>query len=64
MGNVVNDAQVLWDNDGKRLATCGVDGSIRIWAVRNGMLLRSFIGHEKEVRTVIFDGFNFGHFFL
>lgn len=37
------------------MATCGVDGSIRLWQVRNGMLLRSFIGHEKEVKNSILD---------
>ena len=35
------------------MVTCGVDGSIRLWQVRNGMLLRSFIGHEKEVMPSI-----------
>jgi len=43
---------VLFDKDSRRVLSSGVDGTIKLWSARNGMLLRNFTGHTQEVCQV------------
>src|SRR5208337_2509186 len=49
---------VVWDiacsPDGKRLATAGDDGTVRIWDAENLEELRVLRGHDEAVFTVVF----------
>jgi eukaryotic-like serine/threonine-protein kinase len=41
--------QTAWSPDGKRLASCSSDGSVKIWAVPERRPLRTLVGHEGFV---------------
>src|SRR5207302_1421071 len=40
--------------DGRRLLSCGLDGSIRLWDLETGRELRRFEGHDTRVECVSF----------
>jgi len=40
--------------DGRRLVTCGDDGSVKLWELPSGALLRSLPGHTRRVETARF----------
>jgi WD40 repeat protein len=44
--------QAAWAPDGKRLASCSTDGSVKIWSVPERKLLRTLVGHEGIVVAV------------
>jgi WD40 repeat protein/tRNA A-37 threonylcarbamoyl transferase component Bud32 len=44
--------QAAWSPDGKRLASCSTDGSIKVWSVSDRKLLRTMVGHEGIVIAV------------
>ncbi len=44
--------QTAWAPDGRRLASCSTDGSIKIWAMPDKRLLRTLVGHEGLVAAV------------
>lgn len=41
-----------WSADGRRLATAGEDGTVRVWDAATGALLLTLRGHEGMVRSV------------
>jgi WD40 repeat protein len=45
---------VLFSPDGARIASGGVDNSIKLWDAASGRLLRSFEGHSSYVASVAF----------
>ena len=51
-GNVVRTAAM--SVDGKLLASGSMDGTVKIWEVRTGRLIRTLVGHKNGVRAVIF----------
>jgi RNA polymerase sigma factor (sigma-70 family) len=40
--------------DGKQLASCGIDGTVRVWETATGKSLHEFKGHKAEVTSVAF----------
>src|SRR5207245_11667382 len=40
--------------DGKQLASCGIDGTVRAWETATGKSLHEFKGHKEEVISVAF----------
>jgi WD40 repeat protein len=49
-GGYVNDLEIAVSSD--TFATCGTDGVVRVWAIRDGQLLSEFRGHWGDVRAV------------
>jgi len=49
---VVNS--IVFDHDGKLLATASSDKSVRVWEVQTGKELRTLTGHSEEVTKVVF----------
>ena len=43
---------VSWSSDGRRLASSGADGTVRLWDAESGRELRSLAGHNGSVRSV------------
>ena len=41
---------IAYDARGSRLATAGVDGSVKVWDAETGALLASLEGHLQAVR--------------
>jgi WD40 repeat protein/tRNA A-37 threonylcarbamoyl transferase component Bud32 len=46
--------QVVWGPDGKRLASAGQDGTVRLWDAADGRPLRTIEGHADFVNGVAF----------
>jgi RNA polymerase sigma factor (sigma-70 family) len=46
--------RVVFSPDGKRLLSCGMDTSVRLWDVDSGKELRCFNGHNDRVECVAF----------
>lgn len=40
--------------DGKTLASCGVDQSVRLWSTRDGRRLQKLVGHNDDVLALAF----------
>ncbi|MBE9193129.1 hypothetical protein IQ230_22805 [Gloeocapsopsis crepidinum LEGE 06123] len=51
LGNILDAA---FSYDGELLATCDVDGKVRVWQAQTGKLLALCEGHTNWVRTVAF----------
>jgi WD40 repeat protein len=45
---------VTFSPDGRCIATCSADLTVRLWAAETGNLLQTFTGHTHEVHTVKF----------
>jgi WD40 repeat protein len=45
---------VVFSPDGRLIASCGVDGTVKIWEVVTGLEIRTLVGHEGEVDNVAF----------
>jgi WD40 repeat protein len=45
---------VAFSPDGKTLASCGRNQVVQLWDVASGRLIRSYLGHEGLVRSVVF----------
>ncbi len=43
---------VMFDRESRRILSSGVDGTIKLWSARNGLLLRTFVGHTQETKQV------------
>ncbi|HEU5439490.1 MAG TPA: hypothetical protein VFU88_09385 [Ktedonobacterales bacterium] len=43
---------VAWSPDGKRIASCGVDGSVQVWDAHTGKSLLTYTGHSDSVERV------------
>ena len=41
---------VVFDKESRRILSSGVDGTMKLWSARNGLLLRTFVGHTQEVK--------------
>ena len=41
--------KLVFDHNSRQILSCGVDCTLKLWSTRNGLLLRTFRGHEKEV---------------
>ena len=41
---------VQFDQESRRILSAGVDGTMKLWSARNGLLLRTFVGHTQEVK--------------
>lgn len=41
---------VEFDRESRRILTSGVDGTMKLWAARSGVLLRTFVGHTQEIK--------------
>lgn len=48
--NTIND--LVFSNDGKILASCSMDRTVRIWDVQNGKEIRSLKGHSQPIYQV------------
>src|SRR5262249_8980319 len=46
--------RVVFSPDGKRLLSCGMDTSVRLWDVDSGKELRCFNGHSERLQCVAF----------
>ena len=42
--------------DGKILATCSSDGTIKLWSLSTAELIRTLAGHDAEVTACCFSG--------
>jgi WD40 repeat protein len=42
---------LAWSPDGKRILTCSIDITARIWDAVSGQQIRLFVGHEDNVRA-------------
>ncbi len=45
---------LAFSSDGQLLAGCDIDETVRLWDIKTGKLLRTFIGHKDEVFSVAF----------
>ena len=43
---------VAWSPDSKSLASAGKDGTVRLWHVESGQMVRTLPGHPKTIRAL------------
>ena len=51
-GHTLVISSVAWSPDGKQLASCAYDGTVRVWDPMAGRLLHTLEGHAKPVSKV------------
>lgn len=51
-GHQGHSDDVVFSPDGKRIASCGEDMTVRIWSTDSGEMLRTLVGHEGAVMGV------------
>jgi WD40 repeat protein len=56
IGATAGVRDIAFSLDKKRLATCGDDGSVRLWNTENGQALAVLRGAKKRLRAVAFSG--------
>jgi WD40 repeat protein len=53
-GHTIGASNLSFSPDGKRLASCSLDTTLRLWDVASGAALHTLKGHAEQVRAVAF----------
>src|SRR5207253_1517878 len=51
-GRWYGGAAVVRSPDGRRLASCSEDRTVRVWRAEDGMLLQTLVGHTRSVAGI------------